>query len=189
MNILFEKVSKRFGEKTVFSDLSLQISIGALTVVMGPSGCGKTTLLNLMMGLTEPDNGEIMGVPLKKAAVFQEDRLCETFSAVANVRMVCAPSVDDSVIKSHLTQLGLSERLAVPVKNLSGGMRRRVAIVRAMLADADIILMDEPFKGLDEKLKLETMDYVKQYRNRRTLIIVTHDRDESDYMDGELMNL
>ena len=68
-------------------------------------------------------------------------------------------------------------------------MRRRVAIARAMLADADIILMDEPFKGLDDKLKFETMDYVKKFRNQRSLIMVTHDREESQYMDGELIIL
>ncbi len=189
MDILFEKVSKRFGDKTIFSDLSLRISKGSLTVIMGPSGCGKTTLLNLMMRLIEPDDGEITGVPSRKAAVFQEDRLCETFNAVANVRMVCSKGLNDSIIISHLVQLGLSERLTVPVKNLSGGMRRRVAIARAMLADADIILMDEPFKGLDDKLKFETMDYVKKFRNQRSLIMVTHDREESQYMDGELIIL
>ena len=189
MNILLENVDKRFGEKVVFADFSLRLLSGSLTVIMGPSGCGKTTLLNMLMGLTEPDNGRIEGVPSRKAAVFQEDRLCEPFNALANVRMVCAPNVDDSLIQSHLTQLGLAERLSVPVKNLSGGMRRRVAIARAMLADAEIILMDEPFKGLDDKLKFETMDYVKQHRNHRTLIMVTHDREGSLYMDGELMIL
>ncbi len=189
MDIILRGVSKRFGDKQVLSDLHACFQKGTITVVMGPSGCGKTTLLNLLMGLTAPDEGTVSGVPEAKSAVFQEDRLCPSFSAVSNVRLVCGKSVSDATIASHLEAVGLSGSLRGPVRDLSGGMKRRVAIVRAMLAESDVLFLDEPFRGLDDDSKEVTMKYFKEHRGDRTSIVVTHDLAEADRLGGVLLKM
>ena len=156
---------------------------------MGPSGCGKTTLLNLLMGLVPPDDGTISGVPAKKSAVFQEDRLCMCFSAVTNVRMVCSRKITTEMIESHLATIGLKDSMHMPVLELSGGMQRRVAIVRAVLAESEIIFLDEPFKGLDAETKQSVMQYVKANTQGKTVVMVTHDEEEAKSMGGHLINI
>src|SRR5665648_18627 len=138
MDITADNICKRFGDKQVLDHFSAVMQGNGTTSIMGPSGCGKTTLLNLLMGLMSPDSGTISGVPDAKGAVFQEDRLCETFSAVANVKMVCRKDISRKMIEEHLSEIGLEGSLSVPVSQLSGGMRRRVAVVRAILADSDM---------------------------------------------------
>lgn len=179
MEIRVENIRKRFGEKNVIDCFSAVFPVGGTTCIMGPSGCGKTTLLRLMMGLIDPDEGTIIGMPERKSAVFQEDRLCENFSSVANVRLVCNPKVTREEIIGHLSDIGLGESLFAPVHSLSGGMRRRVAIVRAILAESDIIFMDEPYKGLDAALKKQVVSYVQEHTRGKTVLIVTHDEKEA----------
>ncbi len=189
MDIIAEDVNKRFGDNQVLRDFSAKFPEHGITVIMGPSGCGKTTLLNLLMGLIVPDHGVIHGVPWAKSAVFQEDRLCETFSAISNVRLVCDTRTDDRVIAAHLEQVGLAGSLRQPVGDLSGGMKRRVAIVRAMLAESEVLFLDEPFRGLDDDSKEVTMQYFKDNRRGRTTIIVTHDSDEMSALGGVLITM
>ena len=117
-------------------------------MLMGPSGIGKTTLLLLLLGLVSPDSGEITGLPEKVSVIFQEDRLCEDFSALSNVAMVL-PRGGEETASALLKALGLEEAMRQPVHTLSGGMKRRVAIARGLAADSPLLLMDEPFKGLD----------------------------------------
>jgi len=155
---------------------------------MGPSGCGKTTLLNILIGFIQKDSGEISDIPAKKSAVFQEDRLCESFNAVSNVRLVCKKNISNDEIRQNLGEIGLSESLDRPVSELSGGMRRRVAIVRAVLADADIIFMDEPFKGLDDTTKAGVIEYVLCKTRGKTVIIVTHSMDEARALGGDIIS-
>ena len=149
MDITLRHVWRSFGEKQVLRDFSHTFPQGELTVVMGPSGCGKTTLLSLLLGLQAPDRGEILGLEgLKKSAVFQEDRLCENTTAQANLRLV-NPSLTREQANQALTALGLGDSLSQPVREFSGGMKRRVAILRALLAPYDVLLCDEPFQGED----------------------------------------
>ncbi len=189
MDIVAQNISKKFGDNQVLQDFSARFFKHGITVIMGPSGCGKTTLLNLLMGLMQPDRGVIRGVPYAKSAVFQEDRLCEEFSAISNVRLVCDRRTDDRMITAHLEQVGLAGSLWQPVGELSGGMRRRVAIVRAVLAQSEILFLDEPFRGLDDDIKEITMQYFKDNRRNRTTIIVTHDADEVIALDGVLLTM
>ena len=182
-------LTKQYGDRTALPVFSAQFPDGEVTCVMGASGCGKTTLLRLMMGLTRPTAGEIIGVPAKKAAVFQEDRLCEGFSAVENIRMVTGKTVAENVLREHLTELGLQDSADEPVSDLSGGMRRRVAIARAILFDGDVVFLDEPFKGLDEENRQLVMDYVKRRTAGKTVVLVTHDEDEAAYFGGHLVRL
>jgi len=187
MDIVISGLSKKYGEKTVLENFNAVIPEKKITFIMGPSGCGKTTLINILMGLVEKDGGTITGVPLLKSAVFQEDRLCENFNAVSNVRLVCENKVKNKEIISHLERIGLENNISKPVTELSGGMRRRVAVVRAVLAKSDIIFMDEPFKGLDDKTKEGTMQYVADNTKNKTVIIVTHDMAEADFLGGDII--
>jgi NitT/TauT family transport system ATP-binding protein len=190
MDIYIKNVSKSFGDKIVLRNFSSILYEHQYNFIMGPSGCGKTTLLNILMGFLSPDKGTIIGVPRKKSAVFQEDRLCEPFSAVSNVFMVCSKNTDTQVIKEHLFEVGIKkDSIYLPVFELSGGMRRRVAIVRAMLAESDIIFLDEPFKGLDVDTKQSVMQYVKTNSHNKTVIIVTHDTDEVRTLNGNLVRM
>jgi NitT/TauT family transport system ATP-binding protein len=189
MDIVINKISKRFGDKQVIEDFSEVIREKAITCIMGPSGCGKTTILYMLMGLMVPDIGTITGVPDTKSAVFQEDRLCETLNAVANVKMVCRKEVTRKTIEEHLSEIGLQGSLLLPVSQLSGGMRRRVAVVRAMLAESDILFMDEPFKGLDAEMKREVIRFVKKHMDDRTVVLVTHDEEEAREMGGYMIRM
>jgi NitT/TauT family transport system ATP-binding protein len=180
MDITIENLSKSFGANVVLDRFSATIPEGKRTCIMGPSGCGKTTLLNIRMGLVPPDAGVVRGVPRLKSAVFQEDRLCEGFGAAANIRMVCGKTASRELIHSHLDSIDLSpaDYLSKPVSEFSGGMKRRVAIVRAIMAESDIIFLDEPFKGLDEDTKHAVIEYVKKHTQGKTVILVTHDPEE-----------
>jgi len=186
MDIVISGISKKYGDNTVFDNFSARIEEKKTTFITGPSGSGKTTLISMLMGITTPDSGTITGVPALKSAVFQEDRLCESFNAVSNVRMVCDKRVKTSVIIEHLEKVGLKDSLSKPVSEFSGGMKRRVAIVRAVLAKSEIMFLDEPFKGLDNENKKLVMEYLKENTKGKTAIIVTHD---TDMVHGNVLNL
>jgi NitT/TauT family transport system ATP-binding protein len=186
MDIKASGIRKSFGDKKVLDGFDATIRENHMTCIMGPSGCGKTTLLYILMGLEPQDEGTVSGMPEKKSAVFQEDRLCESFNAVSNVRMVCAKDVKDRTIASHLERIGISD-LGQPVREFSGGMKRRVAIVRAILADSDILFLDEPFKGLDVDTKNLVMAYVSENTRNRTVILVTHSLEEVKALDCDMI--
>ena len=150
--------------------------------LMGPSGLGKTTLLRCVAGLETPDAGAVTGVPRRLGYVFQEDRLCDNFSAVANIRLVTGRTLPEKAILQHLEELGLSDSVRLPVSQLSGGMRRRVAILRALLAEYDLLFLDEPFKGLDRETKETVMADTRRRCAGRTVLLVTHDVAELDAM-------
>ena len=189
MDITVNGLEKRYGENRVLTGFTAIFPAGETTCIMGPSGCGKTTLLNIMMGLDFADGGEVRGVPRLMSAVFQEDRLLEGFNAESNIRFVCGKKTYREEIAEHLERIGLAGEHDKPVRNFSGGMRRRVAVVRAVLAKSEILFLDEPFKGLDEKTKLLTMQYVRDNIAGRTVIIVTHSLDEAQAFGGRLINM
>ncbi len=178
-DIVVRNLEKRYGKLTVLDGFSAVFPAGEITCIMGRSGCGKTTLLRLLLGLEKPSGGEIEGLPARMSAVFQEDRLCEELSAFGNVRLV-APKRTEEDIRAALAALLLDgEAQTKPVSELSGGMRRRVAIARALLAEGELILMDEPFKGLDEGTRETVITYVKEMTAGRTVILVTHDEEDA----------
>ena len=188
--IILRDISKSYGEKKVLSHLSLSFAPGHLTCLQGPSGAGKTTLLRLIAGLEKPDAGTLEGIPERIAFVFQEDRLCEDFSAPANVQLVTQKRLSRDLILAHLREIGLPEdSLRQPVREFSGGMKRRTALVRAGCYDADLVILDEPFKGLDEALKSKVIDYVLRYTAGKTVLVVTHEKEEADRLGGRLITL
>lgn len=188
-DIEVQGLTKAYGNKKVLQDYSATFSGGDCTCIMGDSGVGKTTLLQILMGLEPPDAGSIKGLAgLKISAVFQEDRLCESFNAIANIGFACAKKTDPAAIAAHLTALGLGDSMEQPVRELSGGMRRRVAICRAVLAAGQVLFLDEPLKGLDEQNKEMTAKYIRQYSQGITTLMVTHSQDEVSLMGGRLVN-
>ena len=188
-DICIRNITKSYGEKTVFKDLNLKIENGKITCIMAPSGAGKTTLLRMMMGLDKPDGGSIAGLSGQRfSAVFQEERLCEDMTAIGNIRLV-NPSLTADQIRNELQRLGMYDCENQPVSELSGGMRRRVSILRALLAEYDVLFMDEPFKGLDSALKKDVIASVIEKTKGKTVIVVTHDRSEADLLQAEIIDL
>lgn len=178
-DIIINNISKFFGEKKVLSGFSEVIPKGKTTVIMGESGCGKTTLVNIIMGVEKVNCGEVFGVPEKISAVFQDDLLCEDFSAISNIRAVTGKKLSKENIAKVLLSLGLTNKdILCPARELSGGMKRRVAIARALLADSELVIMDEPFKGLDEETRQSVIDFVLQETKGRMLVIITHSHEE-----------
>lgn len=186
MSIILSDVSKTFGEKRVLSGVSLRFDSGGSYCIKGPSGQGKTTLLKVIMGLIIPDAGSVDCMGHAFAPVFQEDRLCENLSAGANIRMVLREPRD---VEGMLNRLGLPGTMKTPVKELSGGMRRRVCIARALLSGRDTLIFDEPLSGLDAAAAENVMDVILAEKVERTLLWVSHDEDHAAYMKSEIVTL
>lgn len=187
--ITLRGVTRRFGDQVVLDWLDLDIAEGSTTALMGPNASGKTTLARLLLGLDAPDAGTITGMDGRHvAAAFQEDRLCEQLSAVANVRLVLPRATPAADVAAELSRVGLdAESLGKPARDLSGGQRRAVAIVRALMADADLVVLDEPFKGLDTAAKALVMSLVRERCAGRTVLLITHDRAEAEWFDASVI--
>ncbi|MEG2673327.1 MAG: ATP-binding cassette domain-containing protein, partial [Ruthenibacterium sp.] len=151
MSLILHHLTKCFGDVPVLSDVNVSFADGDVVCVMAPSGAGKTTLVNLLLGLLKPDSGTIDGAEHTRfACAFQEDRLIAQLTATQNLKFACG-ALSDSVLTDAFSAVGLAgETLTKPVALLSGGEQRRIALLRAMLAPADFVLLDEPFKGLDD---------------------------------------
>ena len=174
-------VEKGYGELRVLKSVSARFEPRRAHVLMGPSGAGKTTLLRLLAGLERPDAGEVVrGADVRLGMTFQEDRLCENLTATANIRLPRAGLSGDELERflayerEALAACGLPVD-ARPVRELSGGQRRRVAILRCVLADANVVLFDEPLKGMDEKTVDAVMAFVAPLIAERTVLWTTHD--------------
>lgn len=189
-------VEKDFGGLRVLTGASARFASGRVHVLTGPSGAGKTTLLRLLAGLERPDAGEVVRTgDLRLAMTFQEDRLLDNLTATANVRLPHARlrgrELEAFLAREReaLTAVGLPVD-SRPVRELSGGQRRRVAILRCVLADAEALLFDEPLKGMDEGTVARVMDYVQPLLAGRTVLWVTHDSRETSLLgDVELWHV
>lgn len=190
MNIQLISVSKEYNGRQVLKEVDLNFLEGRINCLMGPSGIGKTTVMNLLMKLDTPDSGRILGMEGRRVAVcFQEDRLIEDWDAVSNVQLVCGKKITKEMIEKEFSKVGLEDSKDKPVRTLSGGMRRRVAMIRAMIIPSDVILMDEPLKGLDEELKYKVIDYIKEKSRGKTVIIITHEIEEAKRLGGNIVEL
>ena len=182
--IIIDKLSKSYGNKTVFKELSLSVSLEGITVIMGESGCGKTTLLRILAGLEKSDSGSITGLPEKISFMFQEDRLLEWYSAFENVKLVS----DETAAEKYLDAVELANDKNTAVSQLSGGMKRRVALARALAYSSQLVILDEPFKGMDIELK-QMMELVKKESASRAFIVVAHEPQEAEFLADRLIKL
>ena len=187
-DLVLTNIRKAYGDNLVLDGFSASFPAGRCTCIMGPSGCGKTTLLRILLGLEAPDAGTMTGRPSRCSAVFQENRLFESFSALSNLSAVRKGREKEELLQ-HLNELGLGESAYAPVSTLSGGMKRRVAIARAVLAPGDLLVLDEPFTGLDQETKAIVLSYVKHHTQGRTLVLVTHDPAERDALADQVIDM
>ncbi|MDR1784309.1 MAG: ATP-binding cassette domain-containing protein [Endomicrobium sp.] len=181
MDIVVENLNKKYKDKIILSNFCKTFEEKSTTFIIGTSGIGKTTLIQILMELEEYDSGSIEGIENKKiSAVFQSDSLCENLSVFLNVKLV-SQNLTCNEVEKELMKIGLVDCMDKRVKELSGGMKRRVAIARALLYDFDLLIMDEPFKGLDEESKAKVMDFVIEKTKEKTVIIITHNLEEINY--------
>ncbi|WP_022760186.1 MULTISPECIES: ABC transporter ATP-binding protein [unclassified Butyrivibrio] len=186
MTIDLENISKSYGARKVLENFNLEIENDHSYVITGASGSGKTTLIRILLSLEEPDSGRVhlMGdykYPyLNAGVVFQENRLCEQFSAVQNVVMVNKKN-SVKVAEEELLRLLPEDAIHKPVSELSGGMKRRVAIVRACAIPSDMLIMDEPFTGLDLENRIKAIEYIREKQGRNPLLITSHDMEGLDF--------
>jgi len=196
MSLEIKALYKKYDTISLFSDFNISFQEGTITCILGPSGCGKTTLLNIIGDIIKPDSGQLTGFREKTASyIFQDPRLLPWKTVEENIGFVLSkdmPAEERKKITGQLIKLMELENFAsyYPSK-LSGGMRQRVSIARAFAYPSDIILMDEPLKGLDIKLKLNLIRIFSQMRltDKRTVIFVTHDVDEALLLGNDIIVL
>ena len=184
MSIRIEHLSKAFDGKKVLENFSCELPEQGVIALMGRSGIGKSTLINLLLGLRKPDSGKII-LPhgLKFSVVFQEDRLIEHMSARDNLLLTTGRGKEE--IDKVLAALSLNPEETASVKTYSGGMKRRVSLARGILYKADVLLLDEPFRGLDAQTREQAMELVKNCWRGRLVLLVTHDEQEARSMGAE----
>lgn len=183
--ININNISFAYENKPIFSNFSLTINDGDRICLFGESGCGKTTLLRLILGLENAKSGEIISNQ-KFSAVFQEDRLLPFMTVLQNITLL---GIDTDTSLYHLKALGVLDAANKKPSELSGGMKRRASIARALSADFDTIILDEPFSGLDENnIKLCAKHILEQTKNK-TVILVSHSKLEAELLKTEIINL
>lgn len=186
MTIEAEHIYKSYDGKNVLTDFSLDISSESSYAITGESGSGKTTLLRILLGLEKPDQGRVRLLGdykysrVNAGVVFQEDRLCEDFSAVENVAMV-SRRLSTRIAREELEKILPADELDKPVRELSGGMRRRVCIIRACIVPSDVIIMDEPFTGLDSENRKKCIRYIRSIQGTTPLVVTAHSLEGLDF--------
>lgn len=182
-----------FGKKTVLEDFSLELNKGEILAVMGPSGCGKTTLLSLIAGLYKPQKGEIENSAQKVTYVFQEPRLFPWLTVKENVSIVMDEKNEniEETVAGCLSLVGLSDAADKYPAELSGGMKSRASLARALAYGGDLFLLDEPFAALDEELRGSLSPKIKDYLNARgaSAILVTHNREDAQKIADRILTL
>ncbi|MBN2796959.1 MAG: ABC transporter ATP-binding protein [Clostridia bacterium] len=191
--IKVENLSIQYGSLKVLEKFNYVFHPNDITVLYGPSGCGKTTLLNAIAGTISYEG--LIKAKKPVSYIFQEDRLLPWMSVYENIAYVLDNSIDEESkydkVMHNLTLVGLADQKDAYPSQLSGGMKRRVSIARAFAFPGEILLMDEPFKGLDKALKEQIMsDFLKIWENdKRSVIFVTHDENEANFIGHKILHL
>lgn len=190
MSIIITDLCKTFDDNEVLKNVNITLKDNSIYCLMGSSGIGKTTLLRILIGLERADSGSVSGIDTKSiSCMFQEDRLIPYLSAIDNVRIVLHGKNNRDEIRNNLLSILPDDSLDIPVSSLSGGMKRRVALARALSYPGKLIILDEPFTGLDKDTKLNVIDYILKMRNNRTLLIATHGTDDVNLLGAEIIKL
>lgn len=194
MNISIKNLNKSYGTEKIFENFNIDFYDDKINCIIGKSGCGKSTLLDIIAGLIDVQSGEISGVSLSDISyIFQEDRLIEWLTVKENLEIALEKYFKDSDLENRIDEVlnlvGIYDKKNKYPNALSGGMRQRVNIARAFGKPSKVILMDEPFKSLDYKLKYAIIDEFKNLldKEKRMVILVTHDLDEAIYFRGNII--
>ena len=186
--IAMDKLCKAFGGKAVLQDFSCELEEGRVTALMAPSGAGKTTLLRILLGLETADSGEITGLSGKRlAAVFQEDRLLEGYDVLTNLRFVCRQRLSDAELSAYAATLLPQNALSQPVCEFSGGMKRRLSLLRALLVPFDLLILDEPFNGLDSENRKKAAALVRNRAQDKILLFAAHTKEDAALLGAEIL--
>lgn len=184
--VRLDNIKKSYNGKTILNGLTFEAKRGQPICLFGQSGCGKTTVLNIIAGLTKADGGSIIGNEGRISYVFQEDRLLEQLSAKENIMLTAR---NRKAADSFIEAAGLSECIDMYPADMSGGMKRRTAIARAVAFDGGIMLLDEPFNGIDAGRKKAIAEFLKSFVSDKLCIMVTHDRTDAGLMDAEIFEI
>lgn len=174
MEIWADKLYKAYDGKTVLDGVSFTAGAGIVRLA-GRSGIGKTTLLRILLGLTAPDRGQTNAADFRWAAVFQEDRLIEGQSAEGNLRFALGRKYDSGAALALLSRLGLGDVGDKRVREYSGGMKRRLALARALLAESDALALDEPFTGLDSENRAAALECIIKAGETKPVFLASHE--------------
>ena len=174
MELRVEHLCKRYGENAVLDDISFTARVG-VTRLLGPSGIGKTTLLRVLLGLETPDSGTVNGDRFRWTAVFQENCLLEGLDAEGNLRFVLGANYNAAAAQALLEELRLGDVRKKKVRDYSGGMQRRLALARALLAPSDALALDEPFTGLDAENREAAMRAILRAAETKIVLLSTHE--------------
>ena len=178
--ITIDDLTLSYGSQQVLKDCSLRVETGSRVALMGPSGCGKTSLINVIAGLLSPDSGKV-SVNGKVSYVFQEPALFPWLTAVDNINVVLSDGPETLPRAEQLLEaVGLSDCRDKYPHQLSGGQKQRIAICRALAYGGDILLLDEPLKGLDADTRDQVSALLRQEWTGKTLLLVTHDPSEAE---------
>ncbi len=175
-----------YKDKNIFNDFSLEVKNGEKIWISGPSGCGKTTLIKLILGLLKPKSGEINIGNSTPSVVFQENRLLPFYTIMQNIELVGG---DKEKAKEILSVLGIGETENLYPASLSGGMKRRAAIARALSTEFDLLILDEPFNGIDEKNLQSACKCIKEFTADKTVILITHNPDEAELLGAKKVEI
>lgn len=179
-------INKRYGESIVFNGLNIDFIEKGVNFIKGPSGSGKTTLVNIIAGIDPYYSGSIDGrLTQSKAMVFQEDRLIENLTVSFNIRLMMKEDKKTALpkIREALTKIGMAKSETKKVSELSGGQKRRVAILRAVLADRRLLIFDEALQGIDDENKDRLMNYLLPLMEDKTVVWISHDQREIKYFN------
>lgn len=189
-DVRIEGLRKSFGDLDVLHGVTFTLIAGGVYCLMAPSGSGKTTLFKVLLGLDAADAGVVTGIaPGQIAAMFQEERLCEALTPVENVLLVCPRGTRRARARSLLSRILPEDSLDRPVSQLSGGMRRRVSLARAVAYPSRMLLLDEPFTGLDAVTKGRVIEFLLSERRGRTMLVSTHAEGDVALLGGEKIEL
>lgn len=185
MKIQINNLTKKYGDKVVFENYTNTFDFNGILLLKGVSGLGKTTIMRMIAGLENADKGEILKSTKSVSFMFQEDRLIPFVSVLKNLTAVCS----EEKALNYLKLMGLENEKDNSPLSLSGGMRRRVALARALCFDSDLVILDEPFKGLDEELKSNICEIIKEESKKRDFIIISHDSQDAELLNAKIIEL
>ena len=188
--IKLKNLSFSYGEKAVLKELTYTFPDKGIFAVMGESGEGKTTLLRLLCGLEKPQSGEIESTQKRIAVSFQEPRLLPWASANNNLNFVLSKEkIANGTAQDLLREFELEACAEMLPHELSGGMKQRLSLARALAMEADLLLLDEPFSALDAALKARVTPLVKSANKEGLTIVITHDRHDAELLGAKILTL